>query len=72
MQQLRRLFWNDHEARLRALPRLLGQLSLTVLVTFAVILALGNAFSALRDHGPLAALNKQTFDQFPSQPSPFI
>src|SRR5262249_47387455 len=58
-----RIFWNDDENRLRAPVRLICQLGLTVLTTFVAILVMGNLFSAARNHGFLAGLNKQTFDQ---------
>lgn len=60
---MKNIFWNLQENRLRSLWRIILQLLLTLLFVAVPLLGLGNLLSSGRDHGFLAQVNKETFDQ---------
>jgi len=63
MSRLKNTFWNAGEDRLRAPVRLVLQLALTLSFALLGVVGVGNLLSYGRDHGLLAGLNKETFDQ---------
>ena len=60
---LKGIVWSPQEDRLRTPARLICQLSITIACAFAGVLGSGVFLSYGRDHGLLAGVNKQTFDQ---------